>query len=73
MTDLIRDVWQIVQTDNYARDHIADRLIMKSYMKKETAEAIAALLNEDIGQQSSHWFVVRGKDAPLWRGMDEYV
>ena len=63
----------VVCVDNFAREHIADKLIAKDLNAAE-AEAMADELNgKDQSKYASDFYVVKRDDYVLSRGMEDLV
>lgn len=67
-----REVRQIVATDNFARDTVAETCVLRLHMSEGTANGIALLLNHDRAGTDT-WYVVKDADYKPWLGMEEFV
>ena len=66
--------WNIVCTDNFARDSRADRLIMGGVEDRERANRAADALNEcRVGDGDDRWHVVWPTSRRLGLGMEDIV
>jgi len=63
---------KVIQTDNYNRDTVAEKLIAEN-LPKDEAEAMAKSLNTAEGQHSDRYFIVVDEEYTLWRGMEELI
>lgn len=60
---------RIVDTDNFGSDYPAEKFLLWP-MKRESAEKIAAILNEDSGPHPSRFYKVEENDYELEPGFE---
>lgn len=60
---------RIVDTDNFCGDYPAEHFVLWT-MKKESAERIADILNEDAGEHASRYYKVVEDDYVLQPGFE---
>ena len=63
--------WRIVGVDNYARETVADTLVI-GFLKKDKAEKIATILNEGE-ENSDRYYRAVPPDYRMCRGMDDLI
>ncbi len=64
--------WDVVQTDNFARETVAERYAHRDLVKQE-AERIYNEMNDTSDENAAAYFVVRHQSKKLWGGMAELV
>jgi hypothetical protein len=62
---------KVIATDNYAREHIADRLIVDGLTEREAETYCQWLL--DHRHHDDYWYQVVSDDYALWRGREELI
>ena len=64
--------WDVVGTDNFARETEAEHYAVRS-LTFDQAERVCAILRENASEHSPEWYVVRHESETLWGGMSEFV
>jgi hypothetical protein len=62
---------KVIATDNYAREHVADRLIVDGLNEREAETYCQWLL--DHRRYDDERYRVVSDDYALWRGMEEIL
>lgn len=65
-------LFKIVQTDNYARETVAERVVEENLSFVEACVFCEALRSSPQ-RYDEHWFTVMPQSAKLWGGMAEFV
>lgn len=66
--------WKVITTDNFARETVADRLIIQNVHSEEFAKFIAEQYQAKFGgEQAWDFYTQRPMSARLWRGMEEFI
>lgn len=64
--------WNVVRTDNFNRETVADKILLQSLTKGQ-AERIVEILRENATESGSDWYVVKHNSERLSRGMEDLV
>lgn len=65
---------KIICTDNFARESIADRLVVEGIEHEGEAIAMSNGLNQAFGGENSpNYYTAVPDNYRLWRGMEELV
>ena len=66
-------MWKIIQTDGYARETVAERLLAENiFLENDAIVMLEALRSQNIRDESV-WYEIVPQDHVLWRGMEEIV
>lgn len=68
----MNDLVNIVCTDNYARESVADQM-WKEQVPRDLAEQICEVLNKYYGEHSQSYFTIYELGTRLSRGMEDLV
>lgn len=64
---------KVIQTDNFARENVADQLVMGG-LDEDEAKQLADLCNSfRRGENDERWFTVEPNSYRLSRGMEDLV
>ena len=60
----------VVDTDNFGGDYPDEKWIVHAWLKEETANAIAKLLNDEIGEHAYRYYKVVAAGYKLQPGFE---
>lgn len=64
-------LYKVVWTDGYARETVAERVVAER-LDWSDAEVICNRLRA-ASRRESDWWIIKGQDEALWRGMEELI
>lgn len=64
--------WQVVRTDNFGRESVADKLVTAS-LSEDEAEELAEKLNAEQPPWTEDYYIATNESYRLSRGMEDLV
>jgi hypothetical protein len=64
---------KIISCDNFARETLAERVVVEGLDQRQAEAKLAELLASRHGPDDSTWYRIVPDDYRLWGGMEEYV
>ena len=66
----MKRIYGIVDSDNFGSDYPDEKFIVACWLKKETAETIAKILNDEAGEDSRRYYKVVERGYELQPGFE---
>lgn len=60
----------VVETDNYGGDYPDEKFVIACWATKETAEQMAKLINDEVGEHSDRYYKVVERGYKLQPGFE---